>query len=119
MRRLVIASLLAVAATTAGVGLRLASADAPPAWKNLKVLPKTISKSELKAVMKARSFGSDTTVNHGIHAARERSAASRRLVTCADRRVRAHVSAGAGCRRSVTRAARPTCGRPQRHRQHA
>jgi len=58
MRRIAVASLLALAATV-GISAHLALAGEPappaPAWKNLKVLPKTITKDELKKVMKAQA----------------------------------------------------------------
>ncbi len=55
-RRLVVRSLVACAAVAAlALGLPRASAEGPPGPKNLQVLPKTSSKEQVKAVMKAQA----------------------------------------------------------------
>jgi glutaredoxin len=72
MNRIALASLFALAATV-GLAARFAVAADPPAatgaagaggFKNLKVLPKSISKAELKAIMKAQSKALGVDCDH-------------------------------------------------------
>jgi hypothetical protein len=46
------------------VVVRPARADAPPAWKNLQILPKTMPRDQLKALMKAQSKALGVECDH-------------------------------------------------------
>jgi hypothetical protein len=64
MRRIVLASLVAFAATVAVGAVAVADPPASGGYKNLKVLPKTISKPELKAIMKAQAKALGVECDH-------------------------------------------------------
>jgi hypothetical protein len=64
---LALVAVAAAAIVALGLGLapaRTARAEAPAAWKNLQVLPKTIAKDQLKALMKAQTKALGVECDH-------------------------------------------------------
>jgi hypothetical protein len=62
------ATILGGAAIGLLVGGGVGRADAPPQWKNLQILPKTISKDDLKGIMKgqAKALGVECDYCHDV-----------------------------------------------------
>jgi hypothetical protein len=62
--RVALALALATSLLVAGYALAEGPAPAPSMWKNLQVLPKTIAKDQIKAMMKAQSRALGVECDH-------------------------------------------------------